>query len=114
MKFISLSAAFILELIAFVGFASAGFLLPVSNVFHIISFVVLLSILIVFWSLYMAPHASQKFSVVPYYVAKLLIYAIAAFMLLESKGAAICIIFILVFLTDELLLFKHNAAKTRA
>jgi len=108
MLYLALTAAFLLELIAFVSFAAFGYLLHLSTALHLALFVILLSVLIGFWALFMAPRAVYKFKVLPYYLAKGLIYAISATTLFALKGPLWGGLFVILALVDELVLFKHN------
>ena len=56
----------------------------------------------------MAPKASRKLSLVPYYVAKSLIYGICALVLFYKLSSGIGIAFIVLAFLDEAFLYKHN------
>ncbi len=110
MKNLALAVAFLLELVAFVAFASFGYLFTSNNTLHITLFVALGSLVIVFWSLFMAPKAPKKLKVTQYYVAKSIIYAVSAVTICGLKGTFLGVLFVVAAAADELLLHKHNTA----
>lgn len=110
MKNIGLGLAFLLEIIAFFSFAGLGSLFHISSVLQAISFVVLLSLLILFWSLFMAPRAAKKLSVVPYYISKVMIFSLSALVIFEKQTVILGVLFVVACLLDEVLLFRHNTS----
>jgi hypothetical protein len=108
MNNVALGAAFLLEIVAFISFASVGFLFSVTHFVQLVIAFVLFVTLITFWSLYMAPKAPKKFKVVPYYVSKAVIYSLAALSIFKSHGVTLGILFVVFVILDEALLFKHN------
>ena len=105
-----LALAFILELVAFVGFAAIAFCLHYPVILQLIMAIALFVGLIVFWSFYMAPKAVKKFSPVYYYIAKVIIYAIATFAMFRLWGATFAIVFVILAIIDEATLYRHNLA----
>lgn len=108
---IFLLLAFLLELVAFFAFSALPFVFNLNMPARIALSVLLFVALIAFWSLYMAPRASMKFDPVPYYVAKLCIYSVSAFVLFRIFGGQACGAFILACLIDEAALYNHNLAR---
>ncbi|HSW66770.1 MAG TPA: YrdB family protein [Bacillota bacterium] len=108
MKPIALALAFILELVAFIQFASIGQLLRAGPILHGILFIGLISAVLVFWSVFMAPKAPKKLHGDAYYVAKTLIYAVAATAIYRLHGPGWGGAFIFAALLDEAVLYKHN------
>lgn len=111
MTFILLTLAFLLELVAFAAFSAVAFVFTANLPLRIISFVLLLALLILFWSIFMAPRAAKKLNIVPYYCVKLVIYAISTFVLFKMMGPGVGVAFILASLLDEALLHSHNTAQ---
>ena len=111
MQAILLTLAFILEIVAFISFAAFGYVFPVDNWLKIVLFVLLFALLIVFWSLFMAPKAPKKFSPLPYYLAKTPIYAVSAITIFVTQGTSWGLTYVALAFVDELLLFKHNLAQ---
>jgi hypothetical protein len=111
MYYIGLALAFLIELIVFVCFASVGFLLPVSALLQLVTSVILFCVLIIFWSLYMSPKANKKLNVVGYYASKIVIYLVAVIIIFMIQNLPLSMMFVIVVLFDELLLFKYNAAR---
>lgn len=112
MKIIILGAAFLLELVAFISFACVGFVLPLSHGLQIVASILLFVALMAFWSIYMAPKAPKKFGPLAYYLAKLGVYAVSAYVLYHAhypKGSAL---FIVAVMTDEIFLFRHNLSRS--
>jgi hypothetical protein len=108
MKLITLVVAFALELVAFVFFSLAAFLLPVDSYLQYIITAVLFVGVITFWGLFMSPRAIRKLGVLPYYVLKFFIYAVAAMSLLKLTRFVYFALFIVVAVGDELLLFWQD------
>ena len=108
MKYIALTVAFILELIAFAFFAGFGLTLDIATPMKVILVTALLISLVVFWGLYMAPKAPKKVAVIKYYVFKISIYAVSAYSILVLTTRSYFIAFIIAVLLDELFLFRHN------
>jgi hypothetical protein len=111
MKLLLLTLAFALELVAFAAFSAFPFVFEISALLRIGLFIILFVLLITFWGVYMAPRASKKLNVLPYYCAKLIIYAVSAFVLFELIGTGVGLVFIVACLLDEAFLYKHNTAK---
>ena len=100
--------AFIIELIAFIGFASASLLLPLQPVFQIIIGVILFIALITFWGIFMSPRASKKFGKKHYYLAKVVIYTIASVTIVNFWGMGFGLLFIATALVDEIVLLRFT------
>jgi hypothetical protein len=108
MQTINLALAFLLELIAFLGFAGVGFLLPVAPLLQIIIALVLFISLIIFWSRFMSPKAVKKVNLTAYYLIKFAIYAAAAFTISRLYGYFGSILFFVASLLNDGLLFNYN------
>ena len=108
MQFIALAIAFILELIAFVSFAALGLLAPADKIVRGILVVVLLGVVVTFWSLYMAPQASMKLDGGLYYLAKATIYLIALIPLYVLGQPAWAGAFALAVIIDEAFLYGYQ------
>ena len=108
MTYFLLAVAFLLELVAFVSFACAGVIVTKSRLLQIVLGAVLFALVITFWSLFMAPKAPKKFKPLPYYCAKLKIYAVSAFVLFQTQDTVIATSFAVLVVGDEALLYKHN------
>lgn len=111
MRNLNLTLAFLLEIIAFLGFAAIGLLLPIDTLFQIISCVVLFAVLIVFWGRFMSPKAPKKVTLPTYYVIKFVIYAVAAFAIFHLYGPFQSILFFAASLLNDSLLFNYNKNK---
>lgn len=113
MQSLFLALAFLLEIVAFIAFASFGYVFPLSGWLQIVLFGVLFITLIVFWSVCMAPKAPKKFSPLPYYIAKAIIYAISAITIFATQSTGLGVTFAVLALLDEALLFRHNLAQEK-
>lgn len=111
MKSFGLGVAFVLEIIAFISFASLGLLFPVGHILQILLSVFLFVVLIIFWSVFMAPKAPQKLKLVPYYISKFIIYSLAAVYIFERQKPIIGVLFVIAALIDEKVLFEHNTSR---
>jgi hypothetical protein len=111
MEQLALALAFIIELLAFIGFAALGLLLPVPRPAQLGLCVILLVALIAFWGRYMAPRAANPLPLPLYYAAKALVYIPACFMILKLYADGSGIIFGAAIVLNELALYKHNAAR---
>jgi len=112
MELLALGLAFILELIAFIGFAALGLLVPVPRLAQLGLSAVLLIGLMLFWGAYMAPRAPKPLPTREYYIVKLFIYSLAAGMLYRLYGPDTGIFFAAAVILNELALYKHNAERT--
>jgi hypothetical protein len=108
MRILNLALAFLLEIIAFIGFAAIGFLFPIDTSFQIASAVLLFVLLIVFWGLFMSPKAPKKVNLATYYLVKLAIYGVATFTIFHFYGQFQSILFFAVSLLNDCLLFNYN------
>lgn len=108
MQHINLLLAFILEIIAFLGFASLGFLLPVALWIQILCAVVLFAGLIAFWAKYMSPKAPKKLTLPLYYTAKFVVYALASLAIYQLAGHAQGFVFFVISLCNDSLLLNYN------
>lgn len=105
---VNLILAFLLEIIAFIGFAAVGFLFPIETLFQVISAVALFALLVVFWSRFMSPRAPQKVNLTTYYLVKFVLYGTAAFTIFYLYGKFEGSLFFTAALLNDLLLFKYN------
>jgi hypothetical protein len=104
-----LTVAFLLELVAFAALAGVGFLLPANQGLQIATACILFVAVIWFWGVYMAPKSKHKLKATRYYVAKAIIYALAAWSIFMLKGPLLGSAFALIALCDEALLHgKQN------
>lgn len=111
MQNINLFIAFILELIAFFGFAATGFALPINIWLQITITVLLFVLLVTFWSRYMSPKAPKKVGIATYYLIKFVIYSITTATIYQLMGQTQAIIFFALFIVNEGLLFRYNKRK---
>ena len=105
-----LTLAFILELVAFVSFSALSFVFDSSSPMKILFASVSFILLIIFWGLYMSPRATKKLGPTNYYIAKLIIYSVSAFVIFSLIGGLASFVFVIAFLADELLLYRLNIA----
>ncbi|HVS58524.1 MAG TPA: DUF2568 domain-containing protein [Candidatus Saccharimonadales bacterium] len=108
MQALLLALAFVLEIVAFIAFSAFGYVFPLPEWAHLALFAVLFVALVSFWGVYMAPKAPKKLDLIPYYIAKAIIYTVSAVTIFFTRGAAPCSTFMLLALLDEALLFRHN------
>jgi hypothetical protein len=73
-------------------------------------FAVFLIFILTFWSLFMAPKALKKFKIVPYYVSKVIIYGLAALVIIKKESPSSGVLFLIICTIDEFFLFKHNTS----
>ena len=111
MKPVLLLAAFILEMDAFAGFSTLPYIFEIDAFIKILLTLVLLIVLIAFWSTYMSPKASRKLGLVAHYFSKFVIYSVASITLLNLFGSTVGVTFIVAAAVDEALLCRHNAKK---
>ncbi len=97
--------AFILELIAFFAFAALAFVFELNTIIQIVMYILLLVLVIAFWSRFMSPRASKKLQGQKYYASKAVIYLIAAFVLFNTVNVTVAVLFIVIWLIDELLVY---------
>jgi hypothetical protein len=110
MKNVALTLAFLLELVAFIAFAALGYLLPTGGIVKLVAFVVLLVLVITFWSVYMAPRAPHKLKGVQYHGAKAIVYVLAAVAIFARETPFLAVLFLVAYAVDEVALRKHNLA----
>lgn len=113
MRTFNLTLAFLLEIIAFFAFAAVGFLLPTTTLLQILCSVGTFGLLISFWGVFMSPKASKKLRLTHYYVVKFIIYAVATFVLYRLVGQTEALLFFIVALLNDCLLFTHNKRNER-
>lgn len=111
MQILNLILAFILEVIALLGFAAVGFLIPIETLFQIISALLLLVLLIAFWGRFMSPKAPKRVNLATYYLIKYVLYIIAAFTIFRFYGQFESILFLAISLLNDCLLFKYNKSR---
>jgi hypothetical protein len=114
MEPLGLLLAFILELIAFIGFAALGLLVPAARPVQLSICAALLIGLVVFWGKYMAPRATKPLSLKAYYLVKALVYGPAAYMVYTLYGHDTGIIFAVAVMLNEAALSKHNADRLKS
>lgn len=102
MKAVSLAIAFCLELVTFAAICLLAFLLPVHPFLQFVIAVLLLAAITWFWATFMSPKAKHELHGRSYYAAQVIIYTIAATALFYKLGAVACIVFIAVYVADEL------------
>jgi hypothetical protein len=108
MKYIALGLAFLIELVAFVSFSCLGLFINTSRLFHIVVVICLFVAITLFWNLFMAPRAPHKFRIRFYYLTKLVIYALASYVLLHTLNSIWCAVFIICALVDDVTLYRHH------
>lgn len=105
---LNLILAFVIEIVAFIGFAAISFLLPIETLFQAIGAIVLFALLVIFWSRFMSPKATKKVGLATYYLIKFILYGIAALTIFYLYGRFEGILFFTIALLNDLLLFKYN------
>lgn len=108
MKSLALAVAFLLEVIALIEVASLGYFISRNNNAHLASAVVLLVALSIFWGRYMAPKAPNHLTRLSYYIAKALIYLVAAASLWFRQLPVWSLLFVAAAILDDLYLFKSD------
>ena len=105
--------AFLLELVAFFSIAALAFILDINSIFQIIICLVLLSIVIGFWGIFMSPRAPKKLKARKYLVAKGIIYVLSAVALTTIFNQLVGLLFFVIWITDEIILYinQHHADK---
>ena len=105
---INLVFAFLLEIVAFLGFAAIGLLLPIDTFLQIISAIILFVSLVIFWSQFMSPRAPKKVNLAAYYFIKFVIYAVATYAIFHLYEQFASLLFFAAFILNDGLLFHHN------
>lgn len=101
-----LLVAFLLELVAFFSFASLALMVEMNATLQLTLYILLLVIVVAFWSFFMSPRSPKKLQTKKYYLSKAIIYLIAAFVLANMTNPIIGTSFIIVWLVDDLIIFK--------
>lgn len=104
MKAVLLAVAFCLELVAFAGFSLLAYLLPIHPLLQLGTAVLLLWLIAWFWSTYMSPKAKRELHGKAFYCAQALVYVLASVGLLFKLGAIIGVLFIIIYIVDEVLI----------
>ncbi|HJP81125.1 MAG TPA: YrdB family protein [Candidatus Saccharimonadales bacterium] len=110
LKGFNLLLAFLLELVAVVGFACLSFLLPINPIFQVIASVLLLVGVVVFWGQFMAPKAPRRVDLVAYYIIKSVIYCAAAVTIFHFYSLTPALIFLIIAVINEATLYSHTRA----
>jgi hypothetical protein len=113
MEQVMLGLAFILEIMAFVGFSALGLLAPAPRLVQLGVCLVLFAALVLFWGRFMAPRSTHPLPLKPYYIAKLIIYGSAAYMIIKLYGQGTGAAFTIALILNELALFKYNAERIK-
>ena len=92
-KSLNLLLAFLLELVAVIGFSCIGFLIPYPTTLQSIISLLLLVCLILFWGRFMAPKAPKRVGLIAYYTIKSIIYCVAAVSIFHFYGLTLVILF---------------------
>ncbi|MGV9709492.1 YrdB family protein [Gordonia sp. NPDC003424] len=92
---------FLAELVAWAGVASLGLLWLGNTLIGWVVSVLLLIVVIGFWSRFMAPKAPHRLQPVPYYVVKAIIYLGAVLAIVQVSRVA-AVIFAIVAVVSEL------------
>ncbi|HSX46105.1 MAG TPA: YrdB family protein [Candidatus Saccharimonadia bacterium] len=108
MKGLALLVAFLLEIVAFLSFSWLGSLFNFKGWSSLVLFFVLLALLTVFWSVFMAPKAPRRIKPPAYFIIKAVIYALAASVLWEKQNPAFAVGFVALSLIDEVIIFKKK------
>lgn len=109
----NLLLAFILEVIALFGFAGLGFLLPVSSPWRGVASLLLFIALVIFWGRFMAPTSSKKVGLRAYYIAKYIIYTLAAVTLAYVYTPFLSLGFMVISIINDAMLFGYNKQRLR-
>ncbi len=104
--------AFLVELAAWLTIAAGSFLV-LSGVAAWIVAVVIFAVVIALWSIFMAQKAPKHVRISVYYIIKVALYAVAAFILFHI-AAVWATIFVLCFAASEPYLYKHNFEKEKS
>lgn len=113
MEQVMFGLAFILEIMAFVGFSALGLLVPAPHFVQLGLCALLFVVLVAFWGRFMAPRATHPLPLRAYYAVKTVIYGAAAFMIARLYGQDTGIIFTIALILNELALYKHNAERLK-
>jgi len=111
MNALALTLAFLLELVAVAYFAAISFTIHFGRPLQIILSIALLGALVTFWSIFMAPRATKRFTLLPYYCAKAAIYTVSAVAMYQLTSPQWLWIFVILAVLDEVFLFKRNLQK---
>lgn len=103
-----LTLAFLLEVVAFGGFAYVTDLFVADPSQPNILWLVLIIALVIFWSLFMAPKASRRLPWRYYYPVKAIIYAIAAVSIAWHLNITLSLIFAAAALITDVLLYPYR------
>lgn len=60
-----------------------------------------------FWSVFMAPKAPRRFGLVPYYIARAVIYLVAAYAIFRASHLW-ALVFVIAVAITEPLFYRHN------
>ena len=101
MRAMPLAIAFCLELVVFAAICLLAFLLPIHPFAQFAVAVLLLIAITWFWGTYMSPKAKHELNGRTYYVAQFIIYTIAASSLFLKFGIIACVVFVVIYITDE-------------
>lgn len=107
-----LLVAFMLELVVFVALPAVAFLMPLARGLQVPLAIALFTVLVLFWSRFMAPRASRRLGKAGYITSKAVIYGLACVVIVLYQGGLIGSIFSVATLVDELALMKQRAKKT--
>lgn len=108
MQSFNLTVAFILEIIAFLGFVCIGFLFPLHEFIQFGLSIILLCGLVVVWGNFMSPKAPKKVSLSNYYLIKGIIYGIATLVIFQTYSQTAGVLFIFITAVNEAMLYSYN------
>jgi hypothetical protein len=114
MRVVAIVLAFILELWAFAAYAYAGFAAPIAGVYKVLFGLGFITIVITFWGMFMAPKASKRLNLLPYRIAKTVIFGLAAVILLLYDHTKLALIFAALTVIDEILLARYEGGRTKS
>ena len=106
MAWLAYTVAFAAELVALYYIVFVSTLVASTKSLQVVLSVIIGLLLVLFWGLFMAPKAKRRLKRLYYYVAKALLYGIAAYSMYFNAGPMFMGIFILVAIIDELYLYQ--------
>lgn len=112
MSEVAVILAFLLEAFAVGAYSYAGFYLPVGVGLRLILGIVLPVGVMLFWGIFMAPKSKRRIALPLYRIVKMIIFGIAALLLLSIGKGVAAGIFLIVAILDEILLIIFVKGRT--
>jgi hypothetical protein len=100
--------AFLLEIVAFATFVLITELLPVSHTNQNVTWLIMLVLLLAFWSMFMSPKAKYRLDWSKYYPIKAIIYTVAAVSIYHHFGIVWVSIFAGLSLVVDIILYPYR------